>query len=194
MKRSQAAGLRRALVNAKEKFIRELGLTIFRFHDHPHLCAQDMISLGEVKFGNLQGTWKKGDLFAINELDLDKPMTALELAKMLEKNLRIRHIRICGAPHAVGRKIGLCFGAPGHQEQALERYDIILTGEICEWAVGEFTRDYADFLAPDKAMLVMGHCPSERDGMRFIADKLAAQYEGIPVRYFETADLYTYTD
>ncbi len=193
-KRRRATGLRRTLIDTKEKFIREHGITIYRFHDHPHLCEKDMISLGVVKYGKLEGTWKKGELFGINELDSEKPVTALELAKMLEKNLRISHIRICGSPRALGRRIGLCFGATGNLDLALERYDVVLSGEFCEWADGEFARDYADFIAPDKALLVLGHCPSERDGMRFLADRLAAQYRDIPVRYFETQEVYTYTD
>lgn len=190
VRRSEHTGLMRRIIDAKTKLIEDCGITIFRFHDHPHRAAEDWISLGEVKFWGLEGRWIKGRSYAVNHFELAEPMTASALAETLEKNLSIRRIRIAGDPDAVCRKLGLCFGTPGHLMEEMEGCDAVLTGEICEWAQGEPVRDMAELALEKKALLVMSHIGSERDGMRLTAERICEHFPGIEARYFECGEVY----
>ena len=71
--------------------------------------------------------------------------------------------------------------------------DVVLTGEACEWRLGEYARDAAQ-LGFAKAMLILGHCGSERDGMRYIAGLLKDAVPALDVRYFESGEVYTYCE
>lgn len=186
-------GFKRVILDMKKKVIDDSGLVIYRFHDHPHHAEKDMISMGEVKYFGLKGRWVKGTQFGVNEFILDEEMNVRDVAKTLEKNLNIKHVRICGANDFPVKTIALVFGTPGNLETELGRCDIALTGEICEWSQGEFAIDCAQLGLP-KAILVMGHCCSERDGMRLLADAIPGNWEGVEAKYFESGDCYTFTD
>lgn len=177
----------------KKKFIEDSGVAIYRFHDHPHYRHLDLISEGECHYSGLKGQWERGKSFGINRLTLDEPMTAKSIAATLEKNLNIRHIRICGAPDMLCRRLALAFGTPGDVERNLLENDIMLTGEINEWAFGEYVRDMCQ-LGMNRAVLVLGHIGSERDGMRLLAERIPLQFNGIESKYFECGEAYTYTD
>ena len=188
--RAEQTGLLRRIIDAKTKLLEETGMTVFRFHDHPHRAEKDWISMGEMKFWGLAGKWIKGEFYAVNRFELAEPMTAEKLAEMLEKNLSIRRIRIAGSPDTVCRKLGLCFGTPGHLMEELEVCDAVLTGEICEWRQGEPVRDMAELMPEKKALLVMSHIGSERDGMRLTAERIAEHFPGLETRYFECGEVY----
>ncbi len=177
----------------KEKLIKESGITVFRFHDYAHSCEPDLICEGELKYLGLKGEFQKGKYFATNNFILNEPVTALELAKTAEKNLGIKHIRIAGNPSAKGQKISCSFGTPGHLEESLSDSDFVLTGEICEWQLGEIARDYGQ-LGFNKAVLVLGHIGSERAGMMHLADILTEKHPELSVKYFECGEVYSYTD
>lgn len=180
------------VINAKRDFIRKHGMTIYRFHDHPHHRCPDMISEGQVKFWGLTGQWKKGKYFGINDFALDKPMSVLEIARTLENSLGIKHIRICGARETQVKQIGLCFGTPGHLEEELSNNDLVVTGEICEWAHGEYVRDLVEICGQRKSLLVLGHIPSEAQGMKLLAEFIQQHWPTIEARFFETPEAYTY--
>ena len=177
----------------KEKLIREKGITIFRFHDYAHSCEPDLICEGELKYLGLAGEFIKGRYFATNSFVLDEPVTAVELAKTIEKKLGVKHVRIAGDPKAEGKKISCSFGTPGHLEEALAENDFVLTGEICEWGFGEMVRD-CGLLGFGKAVLVLGHIGSERAGMMLLADKISQRHPELPVKYIECGEVYSYTD
>ena len=59
--------------------------------------------------------------------------------------------------------------------------------------LGEYARDAAQ-LGHKKALLILGHIGSERDGMRYLADELKKAHSEIPCAYFECGEVYTYTD
>ena len=45
-----------------------------------------------------------------------------------------------------------------------------------------------------KAILVLGHIGSERDGMKYAAQILKDRQPQLDVRYFECGEVYTYSD
>ena len=115
----------------------------------------------------------KGKYFAVNRFNCKNEITPLELAELMENKLGIKHIRICGARDVKCTKISACFGTPGGVFEELKDSDveIVLTGEACEWSLAEYARDAAA-LGYKKALLIMGHIGSERDGMKYLTKLL----------------------
>lgn len=184
------------IVRAKYKLLSDAGITVYRFHDHPHRNSQDLIAAGELKYLGLNGEvdYNTG-VFDLVRIKLDEPITAVELAKRIESNLGIKHVRICGARDIPGKKIATCFGAPGDVYDVIadDRTEILLIGEVCEWYYGEYVRDSAA-LGLNKSLLILGHVGSERAGMLYITDLLREKAPDLEIKYFETPEVYTYTD
>lgn len=178
----------------KKALIDKFQLTIYRFHDHPHYTEPDLINTGMLKDINLPGTLVPKEKPAPSRYILDTPITAKNLAAYLEKRLDIRHIKIAGCPDKEGKILSLSFGAPGApRPEELEEVDFILTGEVSEWSTAEIARDYAQ-LGYNKAILVMGHIGSERNGMALIAKRLQESHPELPITYLECGEVYSYTD
>lgn len=183
-----------AVGHAKRQLLAESGLVLYRYHDHPHAAEADMIGLGEVKALGLEGILEERGAAEINRYTLRTPMTPRELAAHMEQTLRIAHVRICGAADTPITRLALAFGTPrGVFEELSGWADVVLTGEACEWRLGEYARDAAQ-LGFAKALLILGHCGSERDGMRYIAGVLKEAVPALDVRYFESGEVYTYSE
>ena len=71
--------------------------------------------------------------------------------------------------------------------------EIVLTGEACEWQLGEYARDASE-LGMKKALLILGHCGSEREGMRCVAERMKQALPQIETRYFESEEVYHYPE
>ena len=179
----------------KRRLIEESGLTIYRFHDHPHCTVPDIITAGEIQYLGLNGTVEYTEALGLTRLHLSAPMTPRQLAKHIEDTLGIAHVRIAGAADVPCTCVSMMVGSPGGLEEELSRdgTEIILTGEICEWSLGERVRDAAQ-LGYRKAILVLGHIGSERDGMKYTAQILKDRQPHLDVRYFECGEVYTYSD
>lgn len=174
---------------AKEKLLRESGLAVWRFHDHPHAKRYDLISEGGVRALGLEGEWVKGAECGRNRFRLSSPLTARELGRRIEQGMGAARVRVCGAVDAPCQNLGLWFGSPGEQLNALRRpdVDILLSGEACEWQAGEYARDAAQ-LGFNKALVIIGHVASEKEGMRLLAERLPALCPGVESRYFECGE------
>lgn len=177
----------------KQALIDKIGLTIYRFHDHPHYTKPDTICEGMMEAIALPGVLEEHESTRINRYYLDTPMTAKELAAYLEERLHIRHIKIAGCTDQKGKSLSLAFGACGGLTEELKNVDFVLTGETTEWSFAEMARDYAQ-MGYNKAMLVMGHIGSERNGMVLIAHRLQQAHPEIPVCYLECGEVFSYTD
>ena len=107
----------------------------------------------------------------------------------------IAHVRIAGAADVPCTCVSMMVGTPGGLEEELlrEGTEMILTGEICEWSLGERVREAAQ-MGYRKAILVLGHIGSERDGMKYAARILKERQPHLDVRYFECGEVYTYSD
>lgn len=185
-----------AVAIAKKKIVEESGLTIYRFHDHPHYTTPDIIAAGEFKAFGLEGTMETTDVFDLVRFHLAKPITARELAKLIEEKLGVRHVRICGATDLPSTILSGVFGSggtPAFTELQREDGEIVLAGETCEWAYAEYARDAAE-LGYNKSLLILGHAGSERDGMIYTAEILKNMHPQLDVKYFECDEVYTYTD
>lgn len=179
----------------KRTFLENSGLAIYRFHDHPHYNRPDMIATGEWKYMGFEGKVIYGDEFGHSEFVLTEPMAPVDIAKQIEDKLGIKHVRICGNRNTPVTKISGMFGTPGNVFEKLkaEETEVVLTGEACEWALGEYARDAAD-LGYAKTLMILGHIGSERDGMVYVSEVLAERCPNLEVKYFECGEVYTYTD
>ncbi len=176
----------------KKELIEQAGITVFRFHDYAHSISPDLIYEGQLAYSGLSGHFEKGKYFAVNRFVLDEEMTTLSLARALEKSLGAEHLRIVGDRENKVKTISCCFGTPGHLFEEINECDTVLTGEICEWGIGEYVRDGAQ-MGKKKSMIVMGHINSEKFGMKLLCDKLSVSHPELDAIYFDCGDIYSYT-
>ena len=179
----------------KRALVESTGMAIYRFHDHPHRNRPDMIAAGEFEAMGLKGEYDYTEIFDLVRIKLAEPMTPVELAKYLEDKLGLKHIRIAGTRDEKCTNVSTYFGAPGDVMEELLRpeTEMLLMGETCEWRLCEYARDAAA-LGRKKAMLVLGHVGSERAGMLYFAELMKKALTDIEVEYFETEEVFTYTD
>ena len=184
-----------SVTQAKKRLIEESGIVLFRYHDFMHHREVDEISEGEIHYLGLKGKLENTKYFASYTYKLDEPITTLELAKLIENKLNVKHVRIAGERNKKSTNLALCFGTPGGVYDLLrdENIEIVLTGETCEWMLCEYARD-ASALGINKSIIVMGHIGSERDGMKLLAEKLSQKHTSFETKYFECGEVYSYTD
>ena len=166
----------------KRAFIEKHGMVVWRFHDHWHMRKPDGIeagtvrSLGWERFQNPENQF----LFAIPETTLK------DLAELVAKKLESPVVRVVGEPGMKVTKVGFSPGAAGFQTEthALERDDVevLLVGETREWETVEYAAD-AVTQQRNKALIVIGHIPSEQPGMEECTRWMKGFVKGVPVEF-----------
>ena len=179
-----------AVTNEKKRIVEDSGMVIYRNHDHAHGAELDLIYEGFIWALGLEGEFLNRGTFALKEA-----MTGLELAGLIEEKLRISHVRICGTRDHKTQNIKLCLGAPGSILGLLKKQEneLVIIGETCEWYDCEYVRDCSQ-MGINKTMLVLGHVLSERDGMKLFTERLKQRFPELEIHYFESGDVYSYTD
>jgi putative NIF3 family GTP cyclohydrolase 1 type 2 len=166
----------------KQAFIAKHGLVVWRFHDHWHMRKPDGIEAGNV---HALG-WEKFQR-ADNQYLFVMPETTLrDLAKQVSEKLGSSVVRVVGDPEMKVTKVGFSPGAAGSQREigALERDDVqvLLVGETREWETVEYAAD-AVSEGRKKALIVIGHIPSEQPGMEECARWLKGFVKNVPVEF-----------
>ncbi len=169
----------------KRAFIEKHGMVIWRFHDHWHMRKPDGIEAGMVhalgweKFQNPENQY----LFVIPETTLKK------LAEEVAAKLGSPVVRVVGEPAMKVTKVGFSPGAAGFEAEthALERDDVqvLLVGETREWETVEYAAD-AVTQGRHKALIVIGHIPSEQAGMEECARWLKGFVNSVPIEFVPT--------
>ena len=174
---------------AKEALLAKTDMVVWRYHDHPHNKYKDMIGEGTVQMLGLQGTWVNRK-WAVNRLILDEAITPREISERFAKNGG-NHIRICGAMDEPCKTLSLCLGTPGGVFDELRdpEVDVVLTGECCEWMLGEYARDAAS-LGFRKALMIIGHNPSEMGGMILLEKLIAKAFPELETKYISCGEVY----
>ena len=171
----------------KEAFIREHHLVVWRFHDHWHMHHPDGILSGMAHALNWE-PYQRSDtpnLFVL-------PQTSLrQLAKNIQDRIGIKVLRVVGNPDLELTKVALLPGAAGTERhlQFLRRDDVeaLVIGEVPEWETIEYVGDAAAE-GRRKALIVMGHIPSEQAGMASCAEWLRTFVTDVPVTFVPTAE------
>jgi putative NIF3 family GTP cyclohydrolase 1 type 2 len=174
------------VLSEKLAFIKEHHLVVWRFHDHWHRRTPDGIeagmthALGWEAFQDKQNQY----LFTIPETTLDK------LAAELKARLELHTMRVVGDPQMKITRVALSPGAAGMQREigALENPDtqLLITGESREWETVEYAAD-AVSEKKNKALIVLGHIPSEQAGMEECTRWLKTFVSEVPVKFVPAA-------
>jgi putative NIF3 family GTP cyclohydrolase 1 type 2 len=169
----------------KRDFIEKNGLVIWRFHDHWHLRKPDGIlagmvqALGWEKYQNAENP----HLFTLPETTLEK--LAADVAKRLETPV----LRVVGNPEMRLTKLALSPGSAGFQREThaleMENVEVLLVGETREWETVEYAADAASE-GRKKALIVIGHVPSEQAGMEECARWLKTFVKSVPIEFVAT--------
>ena len=172
---------------AKLAFIEKHNLVVFRFHDHWHMRRPDGIQTGMIralgweKFVNP----KDDGLFVVPET------TVAALATDIKARLGIKALRVVGDPAMKVTKLALNPGYPGFaaERHTLQRQDVevLVMGEGLEWETIEYGAD-AVAEGRHKALIILGHIPSEQAGMEDCARWLKTFVTEVPVEFVPTAE------
>src|SRR5438270_886485 len=98
-------------------------------------------------------------------------------------------VRVVGESEMKVTKVGLSPGAAGFEREtdALERDDVqvLMVGETREWETVEYAAD-AVTEHRNKALIVIGHIPSEQPGMQECSSWLRAFVKDVPIEFVPT--------
>lgn len=166
----------------KRAFIEKHGMVVWRFHDHWHMRHPDGIEAGMVH----ALAWEKYQP-PENQYFFVLPETTLKsLAAEVSRKLDSRVVRVVGDPEMKLTKVGFSPGAAGFEREthALERDDVevLLVGETREWETVEYAAD-AVTEGRKKALVVIGHVPSEQPGMAECTRWLKGFVKDLPVEF-----------
>jgi len=171
---------------AKRAFIREHRMVVVRMHDHwhrrkPEPMATDLArTLGWDRYRSAE-----------NEFVYRLPETTLaELASIIRRRLPAPTLRVVGDPSLRVSKIVLVPGAAGfdrHRQALRQDVQVLVIGEAREWETVEYVAD-AVTAGQKKALIILGHIPSEQDGMEEFAHWLATFVKEVPVTFVPAAD------
>jgi putative NIF3 family GTP cyclohydrolase 1 type 2 len=171
---------------AKRQLIEDHGLAIWRFHDYWHRHQPDGILTGVLQALGWEAYEDTSRPYAATI-----PPTPLPaLVRHLKDRLQVHTARVIGPPDLLCRQISLLIGAPGGEWQIKTlggNFDVLVTGEINEWEVSEYLRD-ALYQGQRKALIILGHAPSEQLGMAYLVEWLHARLPGVPVTYLPARD------
>lgn len=176
-----------AVFRAKQAFIEAHHLVVWRFHDLWHDRPPDGIEAGMIHALGWEKFQNPSDnhLFAMPAITLDK------LAADAKRRLAIRIVRVVGDPALKVTKVGLMPGAAGslRHRHMLQRDDVevLVIGEAPEWETVEYVAD-AVAEGKHKALIILGHIPSEQAGMEECARWLKTFITDVPVDFIAASE------
>ena len=166
----------------KRAFIEKHNMVVWRFHDHWHMRNPDGIEAGTVKALG----WEKYQSPQDQYLFVLPQTTVKQIAGEVAKKLDSPVVRVVGDPNMKVIQVALSPGAAGFEAEthALERDDVqlLLVGETREWETVEYAAD-AVSQGRKKALIVIGHIPSEQMGMVECTTWLKGFVHGMPIEF-----------
>ncbi|MFN8239462.1 MAG: Nif3-like dinuclear metal center hexameric protein [Bacteroidales bacterium] len=174
---------------AKKKFIANNKLIIWRFHDYIHMMKPDGISTGMAKkFG-----WEPYKVNGEEDHFVIPSTTLRELIAYLKILFPENTFNVVGDPLLQVSNIRVAAGAPGSGTHfsllRKEDTDVVIAGEVPQWETYEYVRD-AIQQGRKKAIIFLGHIPSEEAGMEYAATWLKGFITGIPVYFIKSGPSY----
>jgi putative NIF3 family GTP cyclohydrolase 1 type 2 len=174
-----------AVWTAKRTFIEKHGLVVWRFHDHWHMRKPDGILLGVVRALGWEQYQNPANqyLFTMPETTVEK--LATEVADRLDTPV----LRVVGNPGMKVTRVAFSPGSAGFEREtralALDNVEVLLVGETREWETVEYAADAVSAGMP-KALIVIGHVPSEQPGMEECARWLKTFIKEVPIEFVPT--------
>jgi putative NIF3 family GTP cyclohydrolase 1 type 2 len=169
----------------KQKYIKDHGLVIWRFHDYIHMMKPDGISMGMIEKLGWNSYRADGSL---NKFKL--PQTTLnDLLKELKQKFPGNAFHVIGKGDLKVSNIAFDCGAPGSMAHIRDlqnaNIDVVIAGESPQWETYEYARD-AVAQGRNKAVIFIGHINSEEAGMNYCATWLKGFIKDIPVHFVES--------
>ena len=183
---------------AKHRLLQETGIVIYRLHDYPHGMARPAPGswLGDPRedpfFGGLVETldWNEYADAEVPYFCTIPPIRLADLVEQFKDRLRLASVRVTGDLDQECRRVFLCVGAPGiaFHVDGFERFDadVIAVGECPEWETFSYAAD-AGALGIKRAVVALGHQPSEEPGMKRLAAWLLQRFPDISVTHVPSA-------
>lgn len=176
-----------AVTAAKLKFIDEHHMVVWRFHDYAHSMQPDIIMTGVVRaldwtaFQDRAVPWR-----------FHMPATTLAaLADSIRRKLGAHAMRIVGDPTLLVSELTLVPGAAGFPTHRLAMRDstvqVLVIGEAREWETVEYIDD-AIAAGQRRALIIIGHIPSEQPGMEDATRWLQSFVKEVPVGFVPAKD------
>ena len=171
-----------AVYEAKQRFIKDHGLVVFRLHDHAHALRPDPLVVGSARMLGLadKASSTERGIYVV-------PSTTLrQLAADFARRLNGRALRVVGDPDATVSRIGI---SPGYGSPALgPSIDVSVGGEIPEaGGNAEYALD-AEALGQKKGLILLGHMMSEDWGMLEVANWLKTFLTDVPIEWMPTGE------
>lgn len=167
----------------KEKlaFIEQHHMVVFRLHDEIHMARPDPIGVALVEA--LGMTTYLDDPKDPSRITIPT-MPLRALVGKIQSQLHTQTMRIVGDPEMQVTHIALRPGASGLQRQVsalrADNVDVLIAGEASEWETVEYARD-ATAQGRSKALVLIGHEPSEEPGMEQAAKDIRVLFPGLKV-------------
>jgi putative NIF3 family GTP cyclohydrolase 1 type 2 len=167
----------------KEKlaFIEQHHMVVFRLHDEIHMATPDPIGMSLVEaLGYTKYLDNPNDPALVTIPTV--PLRAL--VQEIQSHLHARTMRIVGDPDMPVTHIALRPGASGLQRQVSalrqDKVEVLIAGEASEWETVEYARD-ATAQGRHKALILIGHQPSEEPGMEQAAKDIRTLFPTLKV-------------
>jgi putative NIF3 family GTP cyclohydrolase 1 type 2 len=171
-----------AVYQAKQRFIKEHDMVVFRFHDHAHALTPDPLVVGSARMLGLTpyAIAAEPRVFAIPET------TLRAFAADIAARLNGKAIRVAGDPNMKVRRVAL---GPGYSVPALgPSVDVSIGGENPESGGNtEYALDAASLGAP-KGVILLGHMMSEDWGMLEVANWLKTFLTDVSIEWIPTGE------
>jgi putative NIF3 family GTP cyclohydrolase 1 type 2 len=167
---------------AKEEFIRDERMVVWRFHDHAHMLQPDPLVAGSARVLG----WEKY-ASPVEPRIYELPETTLRVLAMdIQRRLSGRAVRVVGDPDMAVRRVmlGPGYGVP----PLLSTFDVSVGGEIAESGGNAAFAIDAAALGQPRAMIVLGHMLSEDFGMQEVADWLRTFVTDVPIEWIPAGE------
>ena len=170
---------------AKQRFIKENNLVIFRFHDHAHALQPDPLVAGSARMLG----WTQYASPTEPRIYVLPTTTLRELAVDVAAKLKGTAIRIAGDPDMKVTRVAL---GPGYGVPTLtSSIDVAVGGEAAEsGGNAEYILDAAAE-GQKKGVILLGHMMSEDWGMREVAEWLRPLVPDVTVEWVPAGEPFT---
>jgi putative NIF3 family GTP cyclohydrolase 1 type 2 len=167
---------------AKQQFIAEHNMVVWRFHDHAHLMRPDPLVAGSARALG----WTEYVSATEPRVYVVPTTTLRALATEVARRLNDHGLRVVGDPDMKVSRVVL---GPGYGIPALTpAVDVAIGGETAEsGGNAEYALD-ASAAGQPKGMIVLGHLMSEDHGMQEVAEWMRTFLSDVPIEFIPAGE------
>lgn len=177
------------VVNEKRKFIRDNRLIVWRFHDYLHSITPDVVMVAMAE----KLDWKQYATSSVQDQFILPETTLNDIISHLKSKFPDVAFNVVGNPSAKISNVCFSPGAPGSMHHIRcfneKKADLVIGGEVSQWETYEYVRD-AVAQGKNKAIIFIGHIPSEDPGMEYSPKWFKTFITEVPVTYIASGPSY----